>query len=84
MDNNKWPRLIGTGRLRSRSVSKIKEINPSAPDHIMENPFVETCDGFWSNYFTSDPKTRGISCLSDIKSHTISHGMPDMMNWLMG
>ncbi|CAG2169662.1 unnamed protein product [Oppiella nova] len=45
----KWPRLIEAGV--ADPVSKIKEINPSTPDHIIEKLFAKTCDGFWRDYF---------------------------------
>ncbi|XP_054166309.1 cholinesterase 1-like [Oppia nitens] len=53
---HQWPRLIQTTGAADGvdPVSKIKEINPTKDDHIIENLFAKTCDGFLRSYFLNE------------------------------
>ena len=44
-----WPRIIDSSG--AKNITRVKEINPSKPNHIIENPFLKECDQFWSDYF---------------------------------
>ena len=44
-----WPRFTEAGAMNV--TTRAKEMSPTKPNHIIENIFEKTCDGFWNNYF---------------------------------
>ncbi|CAG2177325.1 unnamed protein product, partial [Oppiella nova] len=46
--HNVWPKLIDISD--ANSVPKVKDLNPNDMSLVLDNPYGDICDGFWSEY----------------------------------